>query len=251
MIDKIRKKKASILKGALFALALLCMPVVFDQTDIYAAQESSTQEGQRDYKGKTVVLCTNPDKGKTDLIEKVNNLKSKYEGLGAEVITVVVRFDDNGETNIDVDGAVDSVISKAAAGNDIDALLGTIIEKGFSNVEIIVVDDDTEVEMYYDTERGDIEKDPAVVMEAMESIANVADEFVNADDTEAKEEAEEVKEETPEAKEEAAEETTEVKEEVKEEAPEDKEETKRRGGFVYKPGRCYETIRPAFDDIGS
>ncbi|MBR5766414.1 MAG: hypothetical protein IKX95_06495, partial [Lachnospiraceae bacterium] len=211
-----------LFKGVIFALTALCAVAFFNINKAFA------EEKYEDYTGKMVVLLSDPQRDGDAVTDTVDKLRDIYESIGAEVISADVVFDESGETNINVTGDVGGIL---AMGNDLkdasDAvlILNKIIDKGFSNVEILVVDGKEDPAKYYPkTAEGREEAEETEEAEEAEDEDDGKAESDNADkaEEEALEKALDEALEEDEAVEEAVEE--EKTEEVKEEAAEDPKE---------------------------
>ncbi|MBR5406367.1 MAG: hypothetical protein IK111_01875, partial [Lachnospiraceae bacterium] len=214
-----------LFKGVIFALTALCAVAFININKAFA------EDKYEDYTGKMVVLLSDPQRDGDAVTDTVDKLRDIYESIGAEVISADVVFDESGETNINVTGDVGGIL---AMGNDLkdasDAvlILNKIIDKGFSNVEILVVDGKEDPAKYYPkTAEGSEEAEEAAEAEETEEAEDEDDgkaESDNADEAEEEvlEKALDEALEEDEAVEEAVEE--EKTEEVKEEAAEDPKE---------------------------
>ena len=241
-----KRDNSKLLKMTFCALAILVAVLCSCTDKTYASGKSDpgalkeknekTERTAEDYKDMLVVLCSKADSGDASVPEKVEALRKYFEGLEAEVITVEVEHDDNGDAEVNVTGDIKSLIKSLGNGNEMQGLWAKIVEKGFSNVEIVVIDEHTHVEDYYvegsaaaeDSDKtADKDGEESEIKEDNEQDA--ADGLEKEDEIEGEDKAAEEDNKEDTAKEDAAEEEKsaeeENKEEIKEEGEQETEET--------------------------
>lgn len=219
---KMRKRIARLILCAM----LLTSVGAFVNTD--AAFAAGKEDEYADYTDKLVILFADPQRDGKGVEDKIEELRKIYENVGAEVISADFDIDKDGETNVNITGDMSDYLSVLGSSNQAVSLMQKILSKGFSNVEIIVIDNDTDVNDYLpktvaqaeaDKEAAEAEEREEITADKETENAEEETEEVTADKEEAEAETEEVKEEAE------AEEVTADKEEAAEEIEEVKEET--------------------------
>ncbi len=220
---KMRKRIARLILCAM----LLTSVGAFVNTD--AAFAAGKEDEYADYTDKLVILFADPQRDGKGVEDKIEELRKIYENVGAEVISADFDIDKDGETNVNITGDMSDYLSVLGSSNQAVSLMQKILSKGFSNVEIIVIDNDTDVNDYLpktvaqaeaDKEAAEAEEREEITADKETENAEEEAEEVTADKEEAEAETEEVKEET-----EAEEVTADKEETAEEEIEEVKEET--------------------------
>ena len=148
------KTGSLFLRGTVFIISLMCLFTVL-KLSVYGAEKSSDTYNNNSYEGKTVILMSASEKEDKNIAEKIKEIASQFEKWGADVLSVELNVDKDGETNVDVTGDFSSLLSLGGSlgslgslGNigDASSIADIIAEKGFSNVKIVVVDKDTSID---------------------------------------------------------------------------------------------------------
>ena len=181
------KTGSLFLRGTVFIISLMCLFTVL-KLSVYGAEKSSDTDKNNSYKGKTVILMSASEKEDKNIAEKIKEIASQFEKWGADVLSVELNVDKDGETNVDVTGDFSSLLSLGGSlgnlgniGNigDASSIADIIADKGFSNVKIIVVEKDTVVEKVIEDYRID---DGSKAEEVKEEIKEEVKEEVKEED---------------------------------------------------------------------
>ncbi len=158
-MDKRRITKR-IIRGIVFALAMIGIGM-FVNTDTVFAADKSGNEAYADYTGKMVILFADPQRDGKGIESKIEELRKIYEKAGAEVISADLSISKDGETDVNITGDFTDYLAALGSDNQAVSLMEIILTKGFSNVEIIVVDEDTKTEDYLPKTVAQIEEEKA------------------------------------------------------------------------------------------
>ena len=158
-MDKRRITKR-IIRGIVFALAMIGIGMFVNTDTVYAADKSGN-EAYADYTGKMVILFADPRRDGKGIESKIEELRKIYEKVGAEVISADLSISKDGETDVNITGDFTDYLAALGSDNQAVSLMEIILTKGFSNVEIIVVDEDTKTEDYLPKTVAQIEEEKA------------------------------------------------------------------------------------------
>ncbi|MBR4719055.1 MAG: hypothetical protein IKP31_02305, partial [Lachnospiraceae bacterium] len=140
-----KNKRGLFVKAAILIMSFVFTLTLTNREYVFAA-EKSRDNGDGYYSGKTVIIMSADDKKNENIEYKIKKLSDKFREWGAEVLTIDVDVNSEGDATVDVTGDFASLLSLGNGVSDAESLVGLIIEKGFSNVKIIIVDEDTVVD---------------------------------------------------------------------------------------------------------
>ena len=104
------KTGSLFLRGTVFIISLMCLFAVL-KLSVYGAEKSSDTDKNNSYEGKTVILMSASEKEDKNIAEKIKEIASQFEKWGADVLSVELNVDKDGETNVDVTGDFSSLLS--------------------------------------------------------------------------------------------------------------------------------------------
>ncbi|MCR5507923.1 MAG: LysM peptidoglycan-binding domain-containing protein [Lachnospiraceae bacterium] len=179
-----------IIKGIICMLAFAAAFIFANTYSAFAADEQYA-----DYKGKMVIILSDPQNDGKEVLDTVEELRKVYEGIGAEVISADVELSDNGDANVNITGDLSAFMGLASGDNDAALLLEKIVAKGFSDVEIIMVEPGEDIEKYYPRtvneagDNGETEENTETAEEVTQAGEETQDEEEAEEETQDEEEA--------------------------------------------------------------